>query len=261
MTDNDPLYYQIAREANISNPNHPGFKKLKIIARKAKNVLDVGCGEGSHLNLFLSSKQIGTGIDTNQFALNLAKKQYPKHKFIHFSGKNIPFSDDTFNLVYSTFVLEHTTNPEILISEMVRVLEPNGQLVILCPNFGSPNRRSPNSIKNPVRKLIQGFANDLFLSLETSIKQLNWQNVVPKKNYQNIDDDTTTEPYLHQLSKYLISEKLQIIKQSSLWSLETTKHPLKKITAFLGSNSIFPFKFWGPQIFICAKKPRIKSLL
>lgn len=256
MTDNDYLYYQIAREANITNRNHPGFNKLKTIARKSTKILDVGCGEGSHLNLFLSSGQIGIGIDTNRFALNLAKKQYPKYKFIHFSGKNIPFPDNTFDLVYSTFVLEHTTDPEILISEMARVLKPNGQLVILCPNFGSPNRRSPNSIKNPVIKLIQGFANDLFLSLETSIKQLGWQNVVPKKNYQNIDDDTTTEPYLHQLSKYLISEKLQIIKQSSLWSLETTKHPLKRAIAFLGSNSIFPFNFWGPQIFIIAKKRR-----
>jgi len=247
-------YYQIAGQASRENQNHSGIIYLKKIAKKTGSILDVGCGEGSRLNLLISKKQSGMGIDINSQAIKLARRQYPHLKFILSKSSKIPFPDNQFGLVYSCFVLEHADKPEKLIKEMIRVLKTGGHLILMCPNFGSPNRRSPNSIERPWLKLIRGFYQDISFIFTNRIKTLFWQQVKPKNKYQNTDDDTTVEPYLLSLSKYLKGEKLRIIKQSSLWPLETTRHPLKKIIADLGSRNVFPFKFWGPQIFIVAKK-------
>lgn len=247
-------YYQISHISAISNKKHPGFILLKNIAKTSQKILDVGCGEGTHLNQFTRKKSIGIGIDINRFAIKLAAKHYPNHRFKLFNGQNIPFPDNHFDLVYSTFILEHTRCPEKILTEMVRVLEPNGNLIIICPNYGSPNRRSPNSTIYPIYKLFTGFIFDYILLLKKSIISLNWTKVIPKKRYLNIDDDTTVEPYIHSLIKYLIGLKIQIIKQSSLWDLEDTQNTLKQFIAHLGKNSIFPFFYYGPQILIFGKK-------
>lgn len=39
---------------------------------------------------------------------------------------DLPFDDDTFDLVYSQAVLEHVTDPALAVREMVRVLKPGG---------------------------------------------------------------------------------------------------------------------------------------
>jgi len=38
-------------------------------------------------------------------------------------------------LVFSVFVLEHTTNPALFLNECVRMLKKDGVLIILCPDF------------------------------------------------------------------------------------------------------------------------------
>ena len=130
---------------------------------------------------------------------------------------------------------------------MIRVLKPGGSLVILAPNFGAPNRRSPCSHKNPLLKLITGYLKDLRSSPGHN---LNWTRVTPKKTYTQIDDDTTVEPYLYSLERYL-NNYLTIKVSTSLWSLEEkTSNPRKLLFARLGDTGCSPFSYWGPQIFI-----------
>jgi ubiquinone/menaquinone biosynthesis C-methylase UbiE len=46
-------------------------------------------------------------------------------------GENLPFADDTFDIVYSNGVLHHTPDTERAIAEVYRVLKPGGQAVIM----------------------------------------------------------------------------------------------------------------------------------
>jgi ubiquinone/menaquinone biosynthesis C-methylase UbiE len=50
-------------------------------------------------------------------------------------GENLPFEDNTFDIVYSTNVLEHVENPLKVIDEALRVLKPGGILQIVYPNY------------------------------------------------------------------------------------------------------------------------------
>jgi len=242
-------YYTIASEASQEIQGHPGLEYLQKETGKVKNILDVGCGEGSKLNSIAPNHPNATGIDVSRYAITLAKKKYPQFNFIHQKNKELPFKDGEFELVYSTFVLEHTQDHQFFLQEMIRVLKTKGKLVILCPNFGSPNRRSPNSVESPVKKLVRGFLKDF------SSSDLNWVKVKPKKKYLNIDDDTTVEPYLKDLKGFFQKNGFKILKYSSLWSLEPfSLNPRKLLFTFLGKLGIFPFKYWGPQIFITIQK-------
>lgn len=242
-------YYAIAGTASREIGRHAGLQYIKRASNRAKKILDVGCGEGSRLETLLPIGKSGWGIDASLQAIRLAKAHYPRHHFQTGFGEKLPFPDATFDLVYSAFVVEHCHTPQKFISEMIRVCQPGGLVVLLCPNYGAPNRRSPVSIEKPLPKLFHGFRADF-----TPDFRLNWTAVTPKKHYQQIDDDTTWEPYLYSLCKYLSKTNVQIISASSLWELEPfSLNPRKLTLKLLGSINLFPFKYWGPQIFVAAK--------
>lgn len=247
------LYYQLAQEGSSHIGDHPGLLKIHHLAETADKILDFGCGEGTRLITLLPSNKTGYGVDINDYAINSAQQKYPHHHFTLLNSEEIPFKNNFFDLVYSAFVLEHTQNPEKNIQEMIRVLRPGGNLILICPNFGAPNRRSPNSTESPLKKLVSGFIQDI----TNKPNSLNWTKVTPKPTFKNIDDDTTIEPYIHSLMIYLEKQGLDLIKASSLWELEPkTLNPRKLITRFLGKLNLYPFKFWGPQIFIQVYKPK-----
>jgi len=50
-------------------------------------------------------------------------------------GESLPFPDASFDIVYSANVLEHTQDPERVLSEALRILRPGGLLHMEMPNF------------------------------------------------------------------------------------------------------------------------------
>lgn len=243
-------YYEMAAKASKEIGSHPGLKKLKVLLGEAEKVLDVGCGEGSRLNFLMPKNRTGWGVDINSRAIGYAKKNYPMHQFMVSDASGLSFDNNSFDLVYSAFALEHVLDPKLVIQEMFRVCKPKGKFVILCPNYGAPNRRSPVSHQNPIIKLIKGMVFDLFPN-----PWLDWDKVIPQKTYTAPDTDTTVEPYLHSLIHYLKKLPVKIVDYSSVWEEEAkSKSPRKLLIKSLGTLEIFPFKYWGPQIFLVAEK-------
>ncbi len=50
-------------------------------------------------------------------------------------GERLPFPDASFDIVYSSNVLEHTNDPALVLREAARVLKPGGVMQIVCPNY------------------------------------------------------------------------------------------------------------------------------
>lgn len=61
---------------------------------------------------------------------------YPEANFNVINKPNtLPFDDESFDFVFSVFVIEHSTDPSKFLNECSRILKPGGSLVILCPDF------------------------------------------------------------------------------------------------------------------------------
>jgi len=251
-------YYTKAKEGSMDY-SHPGMKILqKYIDGKVSKILDIGCGEGTRLARLINKNitKKGYGIDISNTAILMAKKNYPYLKFLKSDIGNISFNNDTFDLCYSAYVLEHLENPERLLKEAKRLLKLNGVLVLIAPNYGSPNRSSPCYKSSRIKKLIFGYINDL-LRIFSKTNKLDWNKVIPissKKKYE-IDWDCQTEPYLGSLVNYLKKNNFNILEYSSCWGEESGRSSfVQKVSYLLSRINIFPFYYWGPHFVVVARK-------
>jgi|SRR3989344_966384 len=248
------IYYKMANKGSLDK-NHFGMRILQNLVPKSGKILDFGCGDGTRLNL-LTRKKGGTGLDISEKAIKIAKNNYPNLKFIQSDLEDVPLDDNSFDLVYSAFVLEHLNNPERVIEEALRLLTENGSLVLIAPNYGAPNRCSPPFKGSRIRKLIFGLARD-FIGLFGLNSNLDWKKVNPivtDTNY-HIDCDTTIEPYLGSLFFYMKNLKLKIQIYSSCWTEEIENAKIhQKFFRFLGERGIYPFNFWGPHLVLLVQK-------
>lgn len=250
------IYYHLAQEGS-KDLTHPSIKVLNSLFQESLSILDMGCGEGTRLNTLSKNTNHKIkklfGIDENSTAINMAKRKYPEINFIKGDLVKLPFNDNEFDLLYSSYVFEHLIKPEIVIKEAIRVLKKNGKLFIVAPNFGAPNRKSPNSKENKIIKLVGGFLWDIGLLFNKSCKSLNWKRVRPIKYEYTIDSDTTIEPYLLSLAKFCQSLNFSIAYISSTWVID--KFSLFQFPfRILGLLRIYPFVFWGPHLCIVLKK-------
>jgi SAM-dependent methyltransferase len=94
----------------------------KIIENNGLNILDIGCGLKPYEPLFKKrSKEIFyAGIDLNSCSAADAIA----------IGENIPFKNGSFKYVLCTQALEHTIDPAMVVTEILRVLETDGSLLI-----------------------------------------------------------------------------------------------------------------------------------
>ena len=106
------------------------------IPEKSK-FLDVGCGAG--YSLMRASQDLNCkveGIDADpgshgvgRFIKNMVDTVPIKQGF----AENLPYENETFDVVYSSHVLEHVNDEAKSLSEMKRVLKKDGVLIIGMP--------------------------------------------------------------------------------------------------------------------------------
>jgi len=110
-----------------------------------KKLLEIGTGYGISLALILihyGADAVGiepasVGFDDSYKGARaiLAENQLDPGRVINASGEQLPFDNESFDVVYSNNVLEHTTDPRQVLREAVRVLKPGGTLYVEVPNY------------------------------------------------------------------------------------------------------------------------------
>jgi SAM-dependent methyltransferase len=99
-----------------------------------ESILDAGCGEGFTMNKLIENK-IGRkteGIEYSKEAVFLGKKFYPKLNIKQASIYNLPYKENSFDLIICTEVIEHLEDPKKALQEMLRVSKK--YLIISVPN-------------------------------------------------------------------------------------------------------------------------------
>jgi SAM-dependent methyltransferase len=119
-------------------------------------VLDLGCGRGGVMELFWRDVRLTVGLDpdlvslvehrtradTSSDSAGLRGRQGPAPTadmpLVCGLGEALPFSADSFDLVIGMWVLEHLARPDVVFSEIGRVLVPGGRFIFLTPNARHP---------------------------------------------------------------------------------------------------------------------------
>lgn len=120
-----------------------------ISAKKKGSVaLDVGCSKGLFTSGFSGYFQSVIGIDIDTYALPMAQKENNLENvyYSYADSLDLPFRNNSIDLVLCNHVYEHVPIPEKLFSEIHRVLTPDGvcylgaasRLTIIEPHYHLP---------------------------------------------------------------------------------------------------------------------------
>lgn len=107
-----------------------------------KNILDIGCYDGTFLSL-IENKDINLfGIEASDYAAKEAMKKGINVKQFFFDDKTkIPFDDNFFDIIVAGEIIEHIYDTDFFLEEIKRLLKPGGRLIISTPNIASLGRR------------------------------------------------------------------------------------------------------------------------
>jgi len=157
------------QEGEVVSKESPDNIKLRkylyslIDLGQPKTVLDLGCGDGYDLKymgkLTERSDIKFIGIDSSKDKINIAKDSVgndDRYGFIcHDLSTSIPFNDEYFDVVYSKDLLECIVNKMAFLTEIARVLKPDGTVVFAHWDWDTQVIDGNN--KELIRKIIHAF--------------------------------------------------------------------------------------------------------
>ena len=116
------------------------LKRGMLDCHKSPKILDVGSGMGKFISVCNEKGFNCIGLEPSQRTCELAKKFLKeegcsKPDIVCGRGEEIPFSDESFDVITSITVLEHVQDIRKNISESLRVLRKHGVFYIIVPNF------------------------------------------------------------------------------------------------------------------------------
>lgn len=92
--------------------------------------LDAACGTGRHTAYLASLGHEVIGVDTSPEMLARAREKVPTGEFFEADVYDVPLADDSVDVVVCSIALSHVPDLARALTEFVRVLRPNGHLVI-----------------------------------------------------------------------------------------------------------------------------------
>jgi ubiquinone/menaquinone biosynthesis C-methylase UbiE len=157
-------YYEELWERLPEDLEPPDLELRAAFARRnvrpGDRVLDLGCGDGALTGVLADAAEARgaapgapaaapvpavaaaaagsvVGVDVAEAALRRARARHPELTFAltPFDGA-LPFDDGSFDVVWSSEVIEHVADTARWLSEIRRVLVPRGRLLLTTPSHG-----------------------------------------------------------------------------------------------------------------------------
>ena len=126
--------------------------RLKLLRksnlRTRNNILDLGSGSGIIAKELLDkSKTNVTAVDINQSRVSAAKERYPEVNFICADAQNLPFSDNSFDLITSSWLWLWIEDKNKLAAEIKRLLKPGGVYISLAEQDSGATIEYPEELE------------------------------------------------------------------------------------------------------------------
>ncbi|MFQ5587974.1 MAG: methyltransferase domain-containing protein [Nitrospiria bacterium] len=117
-------------DAHLKKLRRAEMETIQNWFKSGARVLEIGGGSGYQASLISSHGCTVSSID-------IASRPTPPKSYFPvktYDGEHIPFEDNSFDLIFSSNVLEHVKNLPTLFLEMKRVLKPGGTLIHILPS-------------------------------------------------------------------------------------------------------------------------------
>lgn len=141
MSDRRVFYDTIAPEFDDIINKYEITKRIRIIfddllpeSLEGRLVLDMGCATGWFTHHLLARGGQVVASDIGYQLLVETRKKYSEALLAQTSLESVGFASNKFDVVLCTEVIEHTPDPHHAIDELMRVLKPNGTLILTVPN-------------------------------------------------------------------------------------------------------------------------------
>jgi 2-polyprenyl-3-methyl-5-hydroxy-6-metoxy-1,4-benzoquinol methylase len=114
-------------------------QRLNNILKLIKNIhhqriLDIGCATGYLGNILKKNNNYVVGFDISKSAIKNAKKILHKAYQLNIETDKFPYLEK-FDLIILSEVIEHLFQPQLTLKRIIKLLKPNGLLLITTPNF------------------------------------------------------------------------------------------------------------------------------
>ncbi|MDQ3239479.1 MAG: methyltransferase domain-containing protein [bacterium] len=153
------------------------FQYLKSINLNSESkILDIGCAHGlllQRINKTFNTR--GVGVDISNNLINKARKEDTINDYVLTDATKLPFPDNSFDLVLSFDNLEHIQEYQKVMQEIVRVLKPEGKLLLNTINKNN---------KYTFDWLFEKFGSDYHLKRAGHVKELFFDPAAIKKVFE-----------------------------------------------------------------------------
>lgn len=107
-----------------------------------QRILEIACGRGGFSRLLASRGASVCGADFSASAMDIAKEKLLRNPsladrvtYVQADAQDMPFEENSFDMVISCETIEHVPNPRAAVREMFRVCKPGGMLFLTTPNY------------------------------------------------------------------------------------------------------------------------------
>ncbi len=189
--------FRYAKERHI-------LKNLDRIDFAGKRVLEIGLGQGADAEQIVRRGGIYTGVDITEESVKRVRMRFSLKNLLfesveQASALDLPFADNSFDIVFSHGVLHHIPEIGKAQSEIARVLRPGGRLIVMLYAKWSLNyllsifvlRRLGLAGMSAFGSKVGGIYGD---HLANARKMGIW-NYLGTKNFINVSTDGPFNPY------------------------------------------------------------------
>ncbi len=152
-----------------------------ISFKSNQKILFIGVGTGADLELINYSSLEITAIDYSSAMLNKAKKKFENStiRFLEMDAQNLKFENEAFDYVVASLVLSVVPDDHKTFQEMIRVLKPQGKIIIF--DKFTPKNKKTSIAQRILRPFIRVLGTDIGRSFEKLLSKDN-KNIVVEQD-------------------------------------------------------------------------------
>ncbi|MEE6449328.1 methyltransferase domain-containing protein [Gottfriedia acidiceleris] len=191
------LYDNFFNTGKFLNARKEIFSKTNF--KKNQKILFVGVGTGADLELINHKELDITSIDYSDDMLKKAKEKFKDSsiKFLIMDAQDMSFSDSYFDEVIGSLILSVVPDADKCVKEMLRVLKPNGEIIIF--DKFAPKNKGLSPFKKAIRPLIKLLGTDIGVNFE-KLYEKNKDNLFIKEDFPIMFDGMYRKIIINKVS-------------------------------------------------------------